>query len=155
MSEHHTVIMTPSRVSSGLVDSLLQAVSDTYVQYSGKMKTALLAIAKKTATWTWEGPSCWLASVRSSYSEQSWTHYLPRFIMHSRISSIMPRIYYLSSLAAYASHNPRSKSTVGCVRTRSYTHLERGLNEWNFTSQDREGLGRRWIFFRLPCAGRG
>jgi hypothetical protein len=89
----------------------------------------------------------------SSYSEHSWTRYLPRFTMHSKTSSIMLRIYYPSSLAACASHNPGSKSTVGCVRTRSYTYLERELNR--FTSQDREGLGRRWILFRIPCARRG
>src|SRR6266852_3625107 len=85
----------------------------------------------------------------SSYTEHPWTRYLLHFTMHSRTSSIMLKICYPSSLAACASHNPGSKSTVGCVRTRSYTCLERGLNR--FTSQDRKGLGRRWIFFRIPC----
>lgn len=41
---------------------------------------------------------------------------------------------------------------VECVRTRSYTHLERELNE--MTSQDREALRRRRILFRLSCSGR-
>lgn len=72
--------------------------------------------------------------------------------MHSRTSSIMPRTYYPSSLVVCGSHNPGLKSTVGCVRTRSYTHLGRELNR--STSQDREGLGRRWILFRIPCARR-
>ena len=88
----------------------------------------------------------------NSYSEHPWTRYLPRFTMHSRTSSIMLRIYYPPYLAACGSQNPGSKSTVGCVRTRSYTFLERELNR--FISQDRKGLGRRWILLRIPCARR-
>jgi hypothetical protein len=124
----------------------------------------------RRATWTCQGPSCWLRAIIiitlsvatgctalhrhcSTYSEHPWTRYLPRFTMLSRTSSIMLRIYYPSSLAACASHNPGSKSTVECVRTRSFTYLERNLNR--FTSQDRESLGRRWILFRIPCARRG
>ena len=56
----------------------------------------------------------------SSYSKRPWTPYLPHFTMHWRISSIMPRIYSLSSLVACASNNRGSKLTVVCVRAQPF-----------------------------------
>jgi hypothetical protein len=149
-----------------------QRVCDCFTLFekmSGRFQTHRCGPDRRT-TWTCQGPSCWLRAIIiitlsvatgctalhrhcTTYSEHPWTRYLPRFTMLSRTSSIMLRIYYPSSLAACASHNPGSKSMVGCVRTRSFIYLERNLNR--FTSQDRESLGRRWIFFRIPCARRG
>lgn len=59
-------------------------------------------------------------SRRTSHIEQSWTLCNPHSIIHWRISSFMPRISSLLFLAACASNNPNSRSTVGCVRMRPH-----------------------------------
>lgn len=83
----------------------------------------------------------------TSYSEQSWTRYLPHFITHSRISSIMPRIYYPPSLVACTSQNPESKSTAGCVRTRHTLISSEDSNEWNLPVKILKVLGEGGFSF--------
>lgn len=86
-------------------------------------------------------------AVHSSYSEQSWTRYLPHFITHSRISSIMPRTYYPPSLVACTSQNPESKSTAGCVRTRHTLISSEDSNEWNLPVKILKVLGEGGFSF--------